>query len=210
MRRAKELGVHVNSIYCGNPDDADAAGWREVATLGGGRYASIDQNRGTVAIATPFDKELAELSGKLNATYVGYGRLAKAALERQTAQDANAAPAPGAAAARAASKAGGLYENSTWDLVDKSKEAGFDLAKVAVEDLPEEMRAMTLDQRKAFVESKRNERAAIQAKIHDLDERRSAAIREEMKKSGLDDSKAFDRVLREAVREEAGLGGGAK
>ena len=41
--------------------------------LCGGRFASIDQDKGTVAVATPMDKELAELSAKLNTTYVAYG-----------------------------------------------------------------------------------------------------------------------------------------
>src|SRR5436190_954377 len=42
VRHASGLGVRVNAIYCGNPDDGDAPGWREVATLGRGRFASID------------------------------------------------------------------------------------------------------------------------------------------------------------------------
>jgi hypothetical protein len=204
VKHAAGLGVRVNSIYCGDPDDADAPGWREVAALGLGRYASIDHNQGTVVVATPFDAELAELSQKINKTYLGYGRLAKEAGERQSAQDANAAgAAPGAAAGRAASKAGALYDNSGWDLVDKSREKDFDLAKVPVEDLPEDMRAMTLEQRQAHLAKKTAERAEIQARIKDLDAKRQAAIRDEMAKKGLDDGKAFDRALRDIVREQA-------
>jgi hypothetical protein len=40
VARAAKGGVRVNAIYCGSPDDADAPGWREVATLGGGRVAA--------------------------------------------------------------------------------------------------------------------------------------------------------------------------
>jgi hypothetical protein len=105
--------------------------------------------------------------------------------------------------ARAEAKASGLYRNATWDLVDKSAEEGFDLARVAVEDLPEEMRAMDLDARKAHLEKKRAEREAIQAKIRDLGEKRRAHVKEEMSKRGLDDSKALDRAVRDAVREQA-------
>ena len=38
----------------------DAARWAD------GRYAAIDQNRGTVAINTPYDKELVALGARYN------------------------------------------------------------------------------------------------------------------------------------------------
>src|SRR5436190_12412916 len=44
-------GIIINPIYCGNPDDSDARDWREFAALAGGRFATIDQDRGHVAVA---------------------------------------------------------------------------------------------------------------------------------------------------------------
>ncbi len=205
VKAAADRGVRVNAIYCGNPDDSDAPGWREVAAIGRGRYASIDQNQGTVAIATPFDAELERLSKDVNGTYVGYGRLAPAAAERQKAQDSNAAgSAPGAAAGRAQSKASGLYDNSAWDLVDKSEEKDFDLAKVPDADLPDEMKKMDLDAKKAFLAKKKAERADINAKIKELGAKRVQFLGEEIRKQGLDDGKALDRAVKDAVREQAG------
>jgi hypothetical protein len=204
VRHAAGLGVRVNAIYCGGADDGDAGGWREVASIGLGRYANIDQNQGTVVIATAFDAELDALSKKINTTYLAWGRKADEGLARQKAQDENAtAAAPAAAAGRAASKAGALYDNKDWDLVDKAKEKDFDLAKVPEADLPAEMKSMTLEQRKAHLEKKTAERAEIQARIKELDGKRQQAIREEMAKRGLDDGKAFDRAVRDAVREQA-------
>ena len=98
---------------------------------------------------------------------------------------------------KAEAKASGLYRNATWDLVDRSAEAGFDLEKVRAEDLPEEMRAMDLEAKKAHLAKKRAEREAIQAKIRDLGEKRRAHVKEEMSKRGLDDSKALDRAVRD-------------
>jgi hypothetical protein len=208
VSRAAELGIRVNSIYCGGADDADAGGWREVAALGRGRFANIDQNDAVVAVATPFDERLATLSGRLNQTYVGYGALAGEASRRQEAQDANAtAAAPGAAAERAVAKAGGLYRNSTWDLVDRSEEKDFDLAKVDAKDLPEEMRAMSLDERRAHLEKKRTERKAVQAEILELDRKRADFVKAEVEAKGLDVSKKIDRALRDAIREQAAAQG---
>jgi len=207
VKHAYGLGVRVNAIYCGNPDDGDAPLWREVAVVGQGRFAAIDHNHGVVAVASPFDADLAELSRKLNGTYLAYGEKAKDLLDRQTAQDANAAPSAPAAAGRAASKAGSLYDNRGWDLVDKSREEGFDLAKVPAEELPEEMKSMTPAQRQAHLTTKTAERAALVAKVKDLDAKRTAFVKAEMAKQGLDDSKSLDRAIRDAVREQAGAAG---
>ncbi len=208
LRAAVARGIVVNSVYCGNPDDEDAPAWREVASLGSGRFASIDKDNGVVAVATPFDKELEELSRRINTTYLGYGRLAKEGKLRQEAQDANAAGAsPAAPAERAQSKAGDLYDNAAWDLIDASGKEGFDLSKVKDEDLPEEMRKMTLEQRSAFLEAKKAERKATQEKIKDLAAKRSDFVRAEMEKRGLDDKAALDRAIREAVREQAAAKG---
>src|SRR5262245_31047136 len=67
--KAVRSGVIINPIYCGNPADADAQDWKQFADLSEGRFASINQNRGAVAVATPFDKELATLSGQINSTF---------------------------------------------------------------------------------------------------------------------------------------------
>lgn len=204
VKAAADRGIRVNSIYCGNPDDGEAPGWREVASIGRGRFASIDHNQGTVAVATPFDAELERLSREVNSTYVGYGRRAEEGLARQKAQDENATnAAPGAAAGRAQSKASGLYDNSGWDLVDKSEEKDFDISKVPETDLPEEMRKMDLEAKKAYIAKKKAERADMQAKIKDLGAQRVAFIADEIKKKGLDDGKALDRAVRDAVREQA-------
>src|SRR5437016_1260597 len=84
-----KLWIIVNSIYCGGADDGDARDWREYAMLCGGKFANINQDA-VVAIATPQDKELGELSGKLNETYVMYGRAAGEKKANQAAQDKNA------------------------------------------------------------------------------------------------------------------------
>ena len=65
-RRAIGDGILVNSIYCGSPADQLAPVWREVATLADGQFASIDHNKGTVVVKTPFDANLTQLSANLN------------------------------------------------------------------------------------------------------------------------------------------------
>lgn len=129
MKAAGELaagkGIVINTIFCGPENSAHARSWKEFAEASAGRFASINQNKGAVAVATPQDKKLAELSAKLNKTYVVYGKaeLRKEKASNQAAQDSNArlAGAP-VAAARAVSKSTALYNCAAWDLVDLVKQ----------------------------------------------------------------------------------------
>src|SRR5437660_5187097 len=111
---ALKKDIIINTIYCGPGNHPEAKGWKDFTVMAEGRFASIDQQGGTVAIATPQDKKLAELSTQLNTTYVSYGkeRVRDEKAANQVAQDKEAAKlAPGVSAGRAVSKAGGLYRN---------------------------------------------------------------------------------------------------
>lgn len=196
-------GIMVNSIYCGPPADQIAPGWREVALLADGQFACIDQENGTVVIATPFDAELAALSQAVNETYLPFGAGGESGHLNQSMQDQNASSLNTAAAAqRAATKAQGIYVCG-WDLVDACNGGQVKLEEVAAEQLPEPMRAMTLDERRAHVAVMAAKRAEIQAKIRDLSEKRSEFVSEQMKTAALDESRAFDAVLRRAIRAQA-------
>lgn len=204
---AKGKGVIVNSIYCGPDSDGIAPGWKELATAAGGKYANIDMNKAkTQLIATPFDKQLGELSSKLNTTYVTYGEAGKKLAENQAAQDKNAAGAGGGvAASRAASKSGALYRNDTWDLVDRMKnDPKFDIKTVKDDELCDEMKKMTPDERLAYLKKKEEERAKIQKEIAELSAKRAKHIEEEQKKAPKSEGeKALDEALKATIRSQA-------
>jgi len=203
-KAAATKGIIVNTIHCGGEALGRRTGWADAARWADGQYAAIDQNRGTVVINTPYDKRLSTLSAELNATYVTYGARGRARQANQVMQDKNAASlSPSASAGRAVSKGSGLYRNASWDLVDAVKEEKVDLAKVKKADLPEEMQGMTAAQRKAHVAKMAARRAEIQKEIRKLGEQRSAHIKKEMARKGLDESSSFDAALRSAVRTQA-------
>jgi hypothetical protein len=201
MREARQKGIYVNTIYCGTENNAEAVGWREAASQGGGHYAAIDQNH-VLAIATPMDAELARLSAALNETYVAYGAEGGRYQLNQAAQDKNAsvAGAP-AAAARAVAKSNGLYRADTWDLVDARK-AGkkVDLQK---ESLPESMRGMSEGQAQAYLDAKAKQRETIQKQINDLNQKREGYLRTERSKQAKPGQISLDGAVNGAVRDEA-------
>lgn len=205
---AAGAGIIVNTIFCGPEQEGRNTGWADAARWADGRFAAIDQQGGTVTIQTPYDDELARLGEQLNETYVHYGAGGRRGKARQEAQDANALSlgAP-AAAQRAAAKASGLYHNAGWDLVDAVEDGDVDLAEVDKEDLPEEMQAMSADERKAFVTEQARKREAIRQRIRELNEKRDEHRRREMTRRGLAEKDAFDAALRQAIREQAARNG---
>jgi hypothetical protein len=197
-------GVMVNSIYCGNLADDIAPAWREVSALADGQFAAIDQNNGTITISTPFDDELVTLSAAINTTYVAYGARGEWASANQQEQDVNAATLGTAVAAqRCATKGGGLYKNDQWDLVDACKQTEFKIEDVKSEDLPENMRSMTLEQKKTYIAEMTQKRGEMQTKITDLNTKRQQYVEAEMKKMAEGKDKSFDAAIRKAIREQA-------
>ena len=205
---AKKHGVLINPIYCGGADDADGRGWREFALMTGGRYANIDASRNVkVVVNTPFDKDIAALADKVNATYVPVGkkevREAKAADQR--AQTENSKQLGGAnLAARVATQASPLYKNSAWCLVDKVREdPKLDITKIPDAELPDELKKLKPAERVEYVQKKLQERLAIQKQVTELNTKREAYIREETRKQANDPTRGLDRALRETLRDQA-------
>jgi von Willebrand factor type A domain len=205
---AKAKGVLINTIYCGSPSHPEAIGWKDFAALAGGKYAYIDQDkaRTEAAIKSPFDDEIIKLGTEINKTYCWYGACGKEAALNQVAQDKNAEKASREVAAdRGGTKASKFYCNAAADLIDRMlTDKEFDLKKIKVEDLPEEMQKMKPEEREAYLKKKAEERAEIQKKIGDLTAKRAKFIAEERKKepkSAAD--KAFDEALSVILKEQA-------
>ena len=197
-------GIIVNTIFCGDEATGRSTGWADAANWADGRFAAIDQDKGTVAIVTPFDKKLADLGTELNTTYIAYGTSAPASAARQAAQDANAVTAGAPVAAqRALAKSSSLYRNAGWDMVDAAKDKRLDVKQMKEEELPAQMKKMTPDQRQAFVDQQAKRRETLQKDIQDLGLKRDAYVKEQMAKQGLTEKAAFDGVLRAAIRQQA-------
>jgi hypothetical protein len=174
---AKDKDVVVNTIFCGNFEEGLQTGWKSGADLAGGSYMSIAQDRKTVYVPTPYDDRIAELNDRLNTTYIYYGQSGYAKMENQKTQDRNAERYSKAnKVERAVSKSSYVYENSSWDLVDASKESDKVIREAKDDELPKEMRGMTVEQRKTYVKTKEGERKKIQEEIGTLNKQRQAYI----------------------------------
>jgi len=201
-KKAITNGIIVNTIFCGNFQEGVNTQWKDGADLADGKYMNIDSNQIIVEVTAPQDKEIIDLGKKMNETYVAYGDTGAVAKKRQSEQDANAASVNDAVMAqRAMTKGSAQYANASWDLVDAEKEGKVDVEKLDEKSLPEEMKKMSKEERKQYIEKKKKERADIQAKINRLREERDKYVAEQRKKEAGD--KTLDQAMIDAIRTQA-------
>lgn len=203
-KAAIEKGIIVNTIHCGSESEGVQGKWKDGASLADGRFIVINQDARLTDIPAPQDKKISELNSKLNSTYIAYGAAGGLGKARQEAQDANAASAPAPAtvlAARVASKSSANYSNAHWDLVDRAKEKDFDFSKLKTEELPEELRKLSVEERKEFIAKKAAEREALQKELHELASARGKFVTDRMKEQSKDTT--LDKAVTTAVREQA-------
>lgn len=199
---AKEKGVVVNTIFCGNFNEGISTNWKDGADITGGSYMSIEQNQKTVYIATPYDDKIAECNDRLNRTYVYYGKQGRSKKESQAVQDSNAGSYGQAnKVERAVSKSSHAYENSSWDLVDASKSNDKIIIDAEEESLPKEMKGMTVEKRKAYVAQKAEERKTIQNEIQTLNKKRLEYIKTNTSKESNDLS--LDGAMMRSIKVQA-------
>lgn len=198
---AKEKGVVVNTIFCGDYKHGIDSYWKDGAQLTDGDYMAINQNQQTVYVPSPYDDIIIQLNIKLNKTYVPYGNAGMAKSLVQQEQDNNAAEYSKAnAVSRTVSKGSHLYTNSTWDLVDAEEEANFSYDKLKKDELPKELKGKTTEQIKKYLETKRAEREAIQKEIMALNEQRRKYIAENTKET----SNGLENAMVHAIKKQAG------
>jgi len=201
-RAARDRDIIVNALYAGNRDQGVVEKWHEVARAGEGNFTAIDPSTGSIQIAAPQDDLLLELNGRLNTTYVPYGEKGQNGLANQVAQDSNASRlGVQSCSSRIVAKGGALYNNGSWDLVDRTLEEGFDWNSLSLADLPEEMQSMTLDEKVEFIQAKRAQREGIQSEIQAASDAREVFVKkmiaDQIGEAGLGEA------MRKVIREQA-------
>ncbi|HEY8400571.1 MAG TPA: VWA domain-containing protein [Cytophagaceae bacterium] len=199
---AREKNIIVNTIFCGNYEAGISTNWKDGADLGGGSYMSIEQNRKTVFIPSPYDDRILELNKQLNNTYLEYGSLGKQKKEAQITQDMNAEKYGKANSVnRTVSKSTHVYKSSSWDLVDAIEEKEVDITKIPKEDLPQQMQSMTNEQKQKYVMEKKAERDKIKNEITELSKKREEYIAEQKKNSS--DENMLDNAMLNSIKKQA-------
>ncbi len=180
--QARQQGIFVNTIFCGNYSQGIQLGWKKMARLAGGEYRHISLHEQDVYIEAPQDSRIRDLNRKLNATYLAYGEVGEQAKKRQVAQDEAVASASAEALVqRSRTKAGKAYRNESWDLVDAMKENPEAVKNISPSALPREFHGLSAKQVEQEVKKKAKEREAIQQQIRQLTKEREIYLVEKRK-----------------------------
>ncbi|MGD8589801.1 MAG: VWA domain-containing protein [Chromatiales bacterium] len=204
---AAEKGIAVNTIQCGqNPRTTPA--WERIAQLGQGRYFQVEQTGSAVTIATPFDKQLAELSAKLDETRLYYGSDEEKAVQQRkvdASEKLHASASVESRARRAAfnsSKSGQANLLGKHELVDDVTSGRVDLSSIEPEALPEPMQAMSPEAQKTLIQQQAERRNELRQEIQDLAEQRADYLKQKVEEEG-GATDSLDHKIYRAVREQA-------
>ncbi len=205
-QKAKEKGIIINTIHCGDYDTGVRHMWGDGAACSGGKYMNIDQSKKVVHIPTPYDDKVLELNKKLNETYIGYGNLGSS---RKTMQELNDVKSESYSSAntrtRAFYKTKSNYKNETWDLVDAT-ETNYDevIKKVGDKELPKEMQELSDQERKKYIEDKRAERKKLQILLKGLEKNVDEFIAKKKKEMAAEgEENTLDNVMMSTIRKQA-------
>jgi Mg-chelatase subunit ChlD len=208
---AKKKGIVINTIQCG--DIPTTAGpWTQIASLGHGKFFQVEQAGSAVALATPFDAEIAALSARLDDTrlYFGTEKEKERMASKVAATDKLHASASDESRARRAAfnvSAGGkanlLGEN---ELVAGIASGAIKLADLDEAELPAALQPMAPEEQAAYVAGLAGEREELQRQIRELAEDRDDFLKKRVEEAGgYKDS--LDQKIYEAVAEQAGEAG---
>ncbi len=184
---AKQKGVTVNTIYCGDRMQGIREHWNLSAECGNGSFTNINQDAKIEDIPTPYDSIIFSLNEKLNGTYIAYGYAGRTNLAKQAEVDQlNTTMSKTAGIKRIAVKGNNkVYKNASWDLVDAYDGDEKSIAKLDMKTLPDSLQKKSKEEIKVIVTEKGRERGLVQKEIEKVNTQREAYIAKEKAKNVL-------------------------
>jgi hypothetical protein len=206
-KAAATKGICINTIQCGTHGDTTPI-WREIADRADGQYFQVDQSGGAVLAATPYDEELASLSAEMGGTRLFYGtveELAEFEAREAVVGEALAGATDAALARRAVYAAGPATVAGVGgrDIVGDVAEGKVKLEEVDADELPDELKDLTPEERAEHIAGLSERRAEVQAKIEELSKKRQAHLEEQLREMNLDEGKSLDHAIHKCISEQA-------
>ena len=206
IKLASEKGIVINTIQAGT-DSNTANRWQKIASLSQGNYFNVAQNNAHVAVATPFDKKIAEISEELDRSRVFYGSKAdkvKQELKVGASKKLHEIASVASRAKRAlfnASESGASNFTGDKELVADIAAGTVALEDIAEAELPEAIRNLPIEERESELRRQSEKRDALKAQITLLAKKREDYVATEVaKEKDLDES--LDHQIFETVAEQ--------
>ncbi len=204
---AKQRDIVVNAVLAGNARDTERV-WQDIAQLGDGRFIPIPQDGGElVVIETPYDDDIIILQKEINGTVIPYGpqKQQKRVEEktRQLSQVAAAAPASASDMASYLNKRAKVSSEAVTgdgDLVSAVASGRATLGSVKDDELPDDLRKLSPEQRKAELDRQTQARKALNEKLAALVQKRDAFVTEKKRSTAPAKTSSFDRAVEDTLK----------
>ena len=207
LKAASAKGIVINTIQAGE-DQSTRAEWQRIAQLNQGAYFQVSQSGNAIAMATPFDEQIASLSKALDETRLFFGDAETQHDLARKAASTDKLHAEGSIASRAkraefnASASG--YKNLLGEneLVDAVSSGRVDLDDIETSHLPAAMQSLGKDEQAQMIAENAAKRAEITKQIGALASQRRAFVETEIgKRDGL--AQSLDYQLYDTVKAQA-------
>lgn len=204
---AKQRDIVVNAVLAGGARDTERV-WQDIAQLGDGRFIPIPQDGGeVVVIETPYDDDIIILQKEINGTVIPYGpmKLQKRIEEktRQLSQVAAAAPAQASDMASYLNKRSKYSSEAVTgdgDLVSAVASGRATLGSVKDDELPDDLRKLAPEQRKAELDRQTQKRKTLNDKLATLVQKRDGYVAEKKRSASPAKTSSFDRVVEDTLK----------
>jgi hypothetical protein len=200
-KKAVERNIIINTVQCGAMAETTRV-WKDIAVKSEGSYVAIPQSGGVVAaVATPFDEKLAQLNKDLTRTVLVWG--AKAQREADAKKNAESLELRTEAAAGRIAYQAKNAQAATYCLLDSIKQNKVKLEDVKKEELPDELKKLTLKEQKEYLAKLEKKRAQLNKEVLELDKKRSDFIAKKRAEDAKKGTNSFDAKVLDVLRGQA-------
>jgi len=184
--KAKQKDIVLNTILMGNDQLAEKI-WKEIAYCNQGSYTQVGMNANDIQVNTPYDSVIAGLSDQLDDTRIYYGNEKDKAISSEKMSKTKNITRSAKANVKAQraeynfTKTGKDSYYGNKELLEEYKQNESSINRIKEEELPEEMKNMTTDQKTAFLKQKIATRDSINAALQQFAKLRHEFIRNDLK-----------------------------
>jgi Mg-chelatase subunit ChlD len=182
-RLARQRGIAVNSIQCGRNERTTPV-WAEIARLGDGVFSRLDENVSRREVTTPYDNGIASMARQLDATRLPYGNDAERAAAARRGERSASIHEGSSMAAQAdralfnVTAAGRRNVYGDKDLLGDVQRGVTKLEDVREDLLPESLRALSTEERRARLQRQAKVREDLELTIQMFAARRDDYLAE--------------------------------
>lgn len=169
--QAIKKDIIINTIQCGNMRETTPI-WKDIAQRGGGEYLQLGQTGNEVVIRCPHDTEISRLMAEIDGTRIYYGTFemrVKSEEKVKASEKIKGQASADVQAKRAEFNYSNVNNKASYlgsnELISDLLAGKVTLEDVPAEQLPENMKTMTVQQRKDYVETMITKRKEAEAKL---------------------------------------------